>query len=310
MRTFQRILSFLLSPFSWEPELPLTPPDHLEWNPSLSPQAIQIRGQKIFYVAKGEGEPIILIHGYGAGLWVWEKQIDVLSQAYRVYGIDVIGHGFSERPRIAYTPDLYIQFMKDFIEAMGIERASLVGNSMGGGIAWATAGHFPSRVKKLVLIDCVPPDVLDQVHNDSFRLLRAARRFSLLPYLVLSHPTRSLIRGVLEECVVNPGLITPEVVERQYRLSKIKGTSWVLFSTFQNADKALGLRPFLARITHPTLLLWGEKDLVFPPTVGEDLHRAIAGSRFITIKGSGHLPMWEAADVANPAILEFLRDPM
>jgi pimeloyl-ACP methyl ester carboxylesterase len=116
-----------------------------------------------------------LIHGYGAGIWVWEKQIEILSQSYRVYALDVIGHGFSDRPKIPYTSETYIHFLRDFMDGVGIERATLIGNSMGGGIAWAMAILFPERVDRLILIDCVPPDVLQQVKNESFRTLVAIK---------------------------------------------------------------------------------------------------------------------------------------
>jgi len=104
------IVSFLLMPFLWGCSIPLVQPDRIDWNSSLSPRTVQIKGQTIFYIVKGDGEPLILIHGYGAAMWVWEKQIEILSRSYRVYALDLIGHGFSDRPKIAYSPEAYIQF--------------------------------------------------------------------------------------------------------------------------------------------------------------------------------------------------------
>ena len=107
-----------------------------------------------------------MIHGYGAGMWIWEKQIDILSQICRVYLVDLIGHGFSDRPKIDYTPDAYIRSFIDFMTAIGVEKATLIGNSMGGGLAWSVAALFPERVDKLVLIDCIPPDVCPCILGD------------------------------------------------------------------------------------------------------------------------------------------------
>src|SRR5512143_291571 len=104
MSRFRRILSVLSAPFLRERSIPLVRPTRLDWNPYLPPQTVRINGYSIFYVVKGAGPPLVLIHGYGAGIWVWEKQIDVLSQGFRVYALDLIGHGFSDRPRIPYTP--------------------------------------------------------------------------------------------------------------------------------------------------------------------------------------------------------------
>jgi pimeloyl-ACP methyl ester carboxylesterase len=308
MSRLKWILSVLLAPLSRERSLPLVRPTRIDWNPSLSPRTIQIKENMVFYVVKGEREPLVLIHGYGAGFWVWEKQIDILSRYYKVYALDLLGHGYSDRPRIEYRPETYINFLKDFMDGVGVQRATLIGNSMGGGIAWAGAALFPERVKKLILIDCVPPDVLNQVKNESFRALAVIKNIPFLPYLVISSRNKSSIRKVLEECICDVARITPEVVNRQYDLNRIKGTSWVLTSTLKNARDTSRLKASLSRISHPTLLIWGEKDLIFPPSVGETLHRAIKASKLIVIEKSGHIPMWETPDEVNPAILDFLEE--
>jgi pimeloyl-ACP methyl ester carboxylesterase len=238
---------------------------------------------------------------------VWEKQIDVLSQFYRVYVLDVIGHGFSDRPRVEYTPDMYRVALRDFMDGLGIEKATLIGNSMGGGIAWGMAIRFPERVEKLILINSVPPDVLGKVRNESFRTLVAIKDVPFLPYLVIAGRTKKSIKWILQECVADIKLITPEVLNRQFQLSRIEGTTWVLYSTFKNADQALAFQDDLSRIRHPTLLLWGDRDLVFPLSVGKELEHEISDSLLKPVPGSGHIPMWEAPDEVNQAILDFLR---
>jgi pimeloyl-ACP methyl ester carboxylesterase len=308
VNTIRWIFSILLMPFLWGCSVPLVRPDRIDWNPSLSPRTVQIKGNILFYVVKGEGEPLILIHGYGAGIWVWEKQIEFLSRFYRVYALDLIGHGFSERPRIDYTPEAYIHCLKGFMDEAGIQQATLIGNSMGGGVAWAMAVGFPERVKKLVLINSAPPDVLGQVKNESFRTLVAIKDIPILPYLVVASRSKRSIKWILQECVADIKTITPEVLNRQYQLSRIEGTTWALFSTFKNAGKAMVFKDRLGDVHHPTLLLWGKRDLVFPPFVGEDLHREIGNSKLMVIENSGHIPMWETPEVVNPAIIDFLRD--
>jgi pimeloyl-ACP methyl ester carboxylesterase len=193
------------------------------------------------------------------------------------------------------------------MDGLGIRKAILVGNSMGGGIAWAMAALFPERVKKLILIDCVPPDVLNQVRNESFRTLAAVKNIPLLPYLVIASRNKRSIKKVLEECLPDGRLITPELLNRQYQLVRIKGTIWVLYSTLKNAKKTSEMKELLSRIEQPTLLIWGERDLIFPPAVGENLHQSIKGSRFQIIEKSGHIPMWETPEEVNRAILDFLK---
>ena len=308
MSRLRWILSVLLAPILRERSIPLVRPTRIDWNPSLSPQTIHLKGHTIFYTVKGEGKPLLLIHGYGAGIWVWEKQIEALASFYRVYALDLIGHGFSDRPKIPYTPETYIYCLRDFIDGVGIEKATLIGNSMGGGIAWATAILSPERVDRLILIDCVPPDVLHQVKNESFRMLAAIKGIPALPYLVIAARNKNSIRQILLECISDIKLITPEVLNRQHQLSKIKGTTWVLYSTFKHAKEALRLKDQLSLIHQPTLFIWGERDLIFPPQLGENLHRAIAGSKFQRIEKSGHIPMWETPDEVNQAILDFLKE--
>ncbi len=237
-----------------------------------------------------------------------EAELKLLLPFYRVYALDLIGHGFSDRPKIPYTPETYIHCVRDFMDGAGIEKATLIGNSMGGGIAWAMAVLFPERVDRLILIDCVPPDVLRQAKNESFRMLAAIKDIPVLPYLVISARNKNSIWQILLECISEIKLITPEVVNRQYQLSRIKGTTWVLYSTLKHAKEALKLKDPFSLIRKPTLFIWGERDLIFPPQVGETLHQSIAGSKFLRIEKSGHIPMWETPDEVNRAILEFLRE--
>ena len=310
MSRLRWILSVLLAPLLRDRSIPLVRPTRIDWNPSLSPRTIQIKGHAIFYVVKGEGEPLLLIHGYGAGSWVWEKQMDILSKNYKVYALDIIGYGFSDRPRIEYTPETYIHFLRDFMDGLEIERATLIGNSMGGGIAWAMAALFPKRVKRLILIDCVPPDVLNQVRNESFRTLAVVKDIPFLPYLVIASRSKRSVKAVLQECLFDRRLITPTLLNRQWELIRFKGSTWVLYSTLKHAKDTSKMGDYLSLINHPTLLIWGERDLVFPPSVGESLHQAIKGSKLHIIKRSGHIPMWETPEEVNQIILNFLKDKM
>ncbi|MGQ9508848.1 MAG: alpha/beta fold hydrolase [Thermodesulfobacteriota bacterium] len=302
------MVSLLMMPLLWRPPSPLLRPHQIKWNPSFLPKTIRIDGHTIFYIEKGEGDPLLLIHGFGAGFWVWEKQIDFLSRFYRVYALDLLGHGYSDRPKIDYRPQTYISFFKNFMEGIGVRRATLIGNSMGGGIAWATALFFPEKVDRLVLIDSIPPDVLDQVKNDSFKLLASIKDTPLFLYLLIAARNRNSIRQVLRDCILDSKLLIPEVIDRQWEISRIKGTTKVLFSTLKYADEARPLKNSISFIQHPTLLIWGERDQIFPPSVGEALSRSLSKSTFQLVKGCGHIPMWEKPQEVNNMILQFLRE--
>ena len=174
-------------------------------------------------------------------------------------------------------------------------------------MAWAMAILFPERVKRLILVDCAPPDVLRHVSNESFLTLAVLRRLPFLSRMVIASRDQTTIRKVLEECVFDTGQITGEVLDRQYQLSRIKGTTRVLYCTLKHAEEALKFQGQLSHIAVPTLLIWGEKDMIFPPSVGESLHRAIPGSTWRVIERSGHIPMWETPDAFNEVVLSFLK---
>ncbi len=300
-------LTLLYIPFLWIRRSPLVRPSYTDWNPSLPIQTVQVEGHTLCYVEKGEGEPLLLIHGFGAGMWVWEKQIDPLSQHYRVFALDLIGHGFSDRPPIGYSAQTYIDCLKGFMNALDIQQATLIGNSMGGGIAWAMTIWFPERVRQLVLIDAMPPRLLKLVDHKPFRTLMAFRKIPFLLLLVIAGRSRRSIRWILQACVWDNQQITSAMIHRQYGLINIRGTTWVLYSTLLHANQAAMFEDFLPLIQHPTLILWGEHDHIFPLSVGESLHQAISGSVFEIIQSSGHIPMWERPDIVNQLLLRFLK---
>ena len=286
---------------------PLVRPAAFEWNPSLELRTAQTRDGTIFYAVAGEGPPLLLIHGFGGEIWVWEKQVSALSQRYRLYIPDLLGYGYSDRPKVDYTPTLFIDSIRQLMDHLGVHRASLIGNSMGGGIAWAFALSHPERVDKLVLIDSIPPDLLPEVRNPSFRWFLAIRNLPLLPSLAVSLHTRGMLRTTLKEMVHDDRLITDAVVERQYQIGRIGGTGRVMTSTARQVAEVKRHEGALAALAKPTLIIWGEQDEVFAVSVGKQLHSLIKTSELLVVKDSGHMPMWERPDETNRAILEFLR---
>ena len=149
-------------------------PTAFDWNPALELRLAGIDGGKIFYAVAGEGPPVLLLHGFGGEIWMWERQVAALSKQYRLFIPDLLGYGYSDRPKVDYTPSLFIDTIRQFMDQLGVSRASLIGNSMGAGIAWAFALTYPTRVDKLVLIDGIPPQVVPAVRNRSLRWFLAS----------------------------------------------------------------------------------------------------------------------------------------
>jgi pimeloyl-ACP methyl ester carboxylesterase len=285
---------------------PLVRPSAFEWNPSLELKTARLEEGTVLYAVAGAGSPVILLHGFGGQIWVWEKQVSALSRHHRLYIPDLLGYGYSDRPKVDYTPAFFIDSIRQLLDHLGLQRASLIGNSMGGGIAWAFALTHPARVEKLVLIDSVPPDALSAVRNPSFRWFLAIRNVPILPYLAVSLHTRGMLRATLKEMVFDDRLITDAVVERQYKIDRIEGAARVMTATVRRVEEVRRYANDLSTLSTPTLIIWGDQDEVFPLPVGQALHASIKGSELLVIKGSGHMPMWEHPVETNRAILEFL----
>lgn len=284
----------------------LVRPTAFDWNPALELRLAGIDGGEIFYTVAGEGAPVLLLHGFGGEIWMWERQVAAISKRYRLFIPDLLGYGYSDRPKVDYTPSLFIGMIRQFMDQLGMRSASLIGNSMGGGIAWAFALTHPERVDKLVLIDSIPPQVVPAVRNRLFRWFLAIRHIPLLPYLAVALRTRRMVRVALMQVVYNDRLITEAVIERQHRIGRMAGTARVMASTVRYADEVARYADALETLRKPTLIIWGEQDELFPVAVGSQLHASIRDSELVVIKDSGHMPMWEKPDETNQAIMEFL----
>ncbi|VUZ85393.1 Carboxylesterase [Candidatus Methylomirabilis lanthanidiphila] len=266
---------------------PIGRPTVFDWNQTLEPRFVGIDEGTILYAMTGEGPPLLLLHGFGGEIWMWERQVPALSKRHCLYIPDLIGYGYSDRPKVDYTPSLFIDSIRQFMDQLGVRSASLIGNSMGAGIAWAFALTHPERVDKLILIDGIPPQVVHAVRNRFLRCLLAIRHVPLLPYLAIALQTRRTVRMALMQVVSNGRLITDVVVERQYRISRLAGTARVMASTIRYADEVARYADALATLRKPTLIIWGERDELFPVEVGQQLHASIRDSRLVVIKDSG-----------------------
>jgi len=131
-------------------------------------RSVLVNGHRIAYVDAGEGIPVILLHGFGGSMWQWEYQ-QRLSDSLRVIIPDVLGSGLSDKPEISYSPDDMMGFLMEFMDALHIRQAVLVGHSMGAGLAVGMALEHPDRVTKLVLISGLPQHVRQKLTNPTIK---------------------------------------------------------------------------------------------------------------------------------------------
>lgn len=271
-------------------------------------KTVLVHGQRIAYVDVGTGPTVILIHGFGGSMWQWEYQQQPLAQHARVLTLDLPGSGLSDKPDIEYLPDQMLDFLTGFMDALQLPKAALVGNSMGAGLAIGMALNHPNRVDKLVLIGGLPPRVMDHLASPSFRRAIETRAPSWLVsfgnWLFGGFATES----VLKEIVYDHTLLTPAVIDRSNHNRRRPG----IIKPIMAVRQALPLweqnfAPRLATITHPTLIVWGEQDRIFPLAVGEALHQMIPRSQLVRIPHAGHLPQWEQPDLVNQSLITYIQ---
>lgn len=266
-----------------------------------------VHGQRLAYLDQGQGPPIILLHGFGGSMWQWEYQQGALSVRHRVVTLDLLGSGLSDKPAIDYSPDTLIEYLRGFMHELGLERATLVGNSMGAGLAMGLALTDPEKVDRLVLISGLPPHVEESLASP---IMKRAVTLHVPVWLAEfgswlfgSRPTET----ILKEIVFDHTLLTPAVVERSNRNRRAPGFLPPLMSLRDHLPQwESTFAPRVNSITHSTLILWGEEDRLFPRQVGHDLHKLIPGSTLHLIPKAGHIPQWERPDIVNGFILQFL----
>ncbi len=304
---------------TWRPLIPLivllsacanntSIPPWLDSIHRLPIRTVQVDGQRIAYLDQGRGSPVILVHGLGGTLWNWEYQQVALSASHRVITLDLIGSGYSDKPDIDYRPEQELEFLREFMDALEIPRASLVGNSMGAGLVCGLALAYPSRVDRLALIGGLPKDVRDKLGDTYVKTAVESRAPVWLVELGSWFAGRGVTRKVLSELIHDQSLLTPAVIERSYQNRKRPGLIPPVIRLIRNLDLwEQGYASRLHEIRQPTLILWGAEDRVFPPEVGRALHDTIAGSRFELIPEAGHMPQWERPEAVNAILLDFLR---
>jgi len=287
--------------------LPPMPP-YFEAFERLPIYTVPVQGHNLAYLDVGQGRPVILIHGFGGSMWQWEHQQRPLSAEFRLITPDLIGSGLSDKPDIEYRPDQMLDYFVGFMDALRIPQATLVGNSMGAGLAIGMALAHPDRVSQLVLIDGLPANVRERVTSPSIQRALDTPAPSWLASFGNWLFGGVMIESVLKEIVHDPALLTPAVIERSNRNRQRPGMIRPLMTVRNSLPLwETGFARRLGEIAHPTLIVWGEEDRVFPLAVGEELQRTIKGSSLVRIPNAGHIPQWERPDLANRAMIDFLR---
>lgn len=262
---------------------------------------LQVEGTKLRYIDTGHGIPVVLLHGLGASMYSWRKNIAPIAAAgFRVIAFDNRGFGFSDEPDSGYDNASYAHLTVALLDSLRLADAVLVGHSMGGAIAAEVAIEYPQRARGLVLIASAGLGAREQV------LLRLARWPVVGPAL-LALRGRGLTGRILRSTYADPGKVTEGDVDQYYAPVARAGYGRTLRRVLRQF-RFDGLDHRLDRIAAPTLVLWGEQDRLVPLSVGRALAAGIPRSALLTVAHAGHSVQEETPDEVNRLVIKFLRE--
>jgi pimeloyl-ACP methyl ester carboxylesterase len=268
-----------------------------------------IHGYRRAFVHVGSGPALLLIHGIGNSLETWASQIEDLSRDYTVIAPDLLGHGRSDKPRADYSVAAYANGMRDLISVLGVDRVTVVGHSLGGGVATQFAYQFPERCERMVLVSA--GGVSRAVHP-MLRALTAPLAEHAMACLQLpgARPVAKVFFELLRVTGNDLSRDTPDVMlmfdalrDSFSRKAFLRTLSAVV--DLQGQVVTMLDRCYLTQ-GMPTLLVWGKRDAVIPYEHGLLAHAAMPGSQLVTFDEAGHFPHHTDPERFNQVLREFL----
>lgn len=246
------------------------------------------------------GAPVVvLLHGFGSSLHTWEPWAQALAARHRVIRFDLPGCGLSEPDATGdYTDARSLQLLTALLDHLGVAQASVVGNSIGGRIAWRFAAAHPQRVSKLVLIS---PDGFASPGFDYGKPPEIPAAMGLMRYAL----PKALLRMNLAPAYAQPDRLTDATLTRYHDLMLAPGSRSAMLARLHQTvlDDPL---PVLRRIRAPTLLLWGEGDRMIPISNAADYAGAIPDVRVVRVPDAGHVPFEERPTASLVPLLSFI----
>ena len=267
-------------------------------------------GLRVHYRDEGPREAattIVLVHGFAASLHAWEPWVARLSPDYRMVSLDLPGHGLTRAPETyEITPTSQVMVVDAVADHLGLGPFVIVGNSMGGAVAWRYTLAHPDKVRGLVLVNAAGWPEAQEAESGPplvFRLLANPVGRTLLRNL----DPRPLAKGGLVQAYEDESLVTPELVERYVALARAPGHRALLTGRRGGAGETVTPETFAA-ISVPTLVMVGEKDQVIPAARSAGFAQTIPDARKVVYADGGHVPMEQLPDRSAQDLRTFLQD--
>jgi pimeloyl-ACP methyl ester carboxylesterase len=263
-------------------------------------QVINVSGAKVRVRQQGpeDAPKLVLLHGFTYSLECWDAFAAELDDEYRIIRYDLLGHGLTgPDPEQRYSPTLRAEFLQDVLDALGVQTASIAGNSLGGTVAWRFAAAHPERVEKLILIDG-PAFAFNAVTDTPMEPPAAVAMF-------LRYAPMAGLKQAANYTWADPARLSEPRLQQIQDMMQRQGNAPAFLAhiaQFTMPDPT----DELSRIIAPTLILWGEKDLLIPVSQAKRMQAAIADADLQTIPDAGHMPQEEQPRATAKLARDFL----
>jgi pimeloyl-ACP methyl ester carboxylesterase len=290
--------------------LPLGGPATVDPTELIDPDGafVQAGDTRMYYQKAGNGDvPIVLVHGFGASSFSWRDNLTPIADAgFTVYAPDMRGFGLSDKSwDKPMSQDAQVDRLKAFLDAQGIDRAVLAGNSMGGGIVTNFALRYPDRVRGLVLVDpAIYGGTNSGLASTLIGLPGIQRWAQHAVRFILANDDRNA--STIKSAWFDGSQVTPDVLSGYRRALQTPDWDIGLLALVRDG-MSNNLGPRLKDLHAPTLIVWGEHDTWISPSNAPKLNQDIAGSQLAIIEDAGHVPHEEKAEEFNGLVIDFVK---
>lgn len=297
------LLVVVVLAFSYQPDIGV---DELKLKYGQAPsQYMSLQNMEVHFRDEGnraDSIPMVLLHGTSSSLHTWEACVQEWKKVHRVVRMDLPAFALTgPHPNHNYSVDMYVSFLHEFLSKQNIQRCYLVGNSLGGLIAWQYAARYPTEVEKLVLIDAAGYPRANFNGNLAFRLAR----IPVLKEILTVITPLSLVRKSVEDVYGDKSKVSNALVEQYRDFACREGNREALVKRLnyvERYDTAL-----ISTIQIPTLVLWGEKDKLILPPDALKFKRDLPNNKTVILAGLGHVPMEESPETVVTLVEEFIK---
>jgi epoxide hydrolase 4 len=279
---------------------------------SYTHRYLSVNDVTLHYVTKGEGELVLMLHGFPEFWYSWRHQIAEFSHDYKAVALDLRGYNESDKPKAqdAYRLSVLLEDIKGVIKGLGYERCILVGHDWGGAIAWTFAYAYPQLVERLIVLNLPHPAKFSEGLRTLPQLLKSWYIFlfqvPVFPEWLLSQNNYRLLIGILTQTAVNSDAFPPEAIEA-YRTAAAKpGAVTAMLNYYRNLWGSNFLQESWDVLYVPTLMIWGENDVALGKELTLGTQDYVKDLEIRYISNCGHWVQQEQPQLVNQYIREWL----